>query len=359
MAPSLWDIVRRSTLSDIESSPQTFSSWHNCMQKSYCKYANLVTILTTGQIRSDQFRWPVIIGIIIASVVVFSVVWCCVRCLCCGLSCCCDCLTCCDSCRGRRKRSKYADGPPAFAPYQGYQPAPAPPVYEPPRFATFDAPSNTGKIHEDSLPAMPSWDTASSRRVEDHSLTEDMEMGNLGSHAGQQTGVVATGARMGRGGYSQISDQAQSPYGNGPAEYRGSDITHNYGSDLGAQRLAADETGHSAYTAAPGIASPYLQNGPYGGTGSHSQMSPYREVSPYAPNHQLSPDRAQSYFPPSSPPRAPANYGPYNPTQPVYAPYSTAESTRYAPTTTDGSGVRPPSLLQAGRKPIQGSSREV
>ena len=66
-------------------------------------------------------------------------------------------------------------------PYQGYQPANnpqnAPPSYgEPARFAQFDAPSGN-RVNADSLPAMPSWDTAQSRRVEDSG--DDVEMGKL------------------------------------------------------------------------------------------------------------------------------------------------------------------------------------
>ncbi|KAK4694362.1 hypothetical protein P7C71_g3212, partial [Lecanoromycetidae sp. Uapishka_2] len=66
-------------------------------------------------------------------------------------------------------------------PYQGYQPANnpnnAPPPYgEPARFAQFDAPTGQ-KVTADSLPAMPSWDTAQSRRVEEPG--EDVELGKL------------------------------------------------------------------------------------------------------------------------------------------------------------------------------------
>jgi len=68
------------------------------------------------------------------------------------------------------------------APYQGYQPANnphnAPPPYgTPARFAQFDMPSGGKKITEDSLPAMPSWDTAKTRKVEQES--ENMEMGHM------------------------------------------------------------------------------------------------------------------------------------------------------------------------------------
>lgn len=357
MAPS-WMLVPRSFTGDIQGGVQTFSSWHNCMQKAYCKYdEHDFNWIIRAQLTSS--RWPVIIGIVIASLIVLSIVWCCVRCLCCGLSCCCECfscLTCCDSCRGRRKspRSNYADGPPAFAPYQGYQPAPNPPAYEPPRFATFDAPSKNGNIHEDSLPAMPSWDSATSRRVEDHTAHEDMEMGVIGPGAGAQA------AHENGGRYNQIPDQLASPYGTGPAEYRGANVTQPYGSDLGAQRLATEDAGYgsgafagTSYAHGPS----YSDRSPHDETSSYGGAAPYRSSA--QPGYfQQQPQQHESRFHGSSP--APT-YQTYAPTQP----YSPTDSTRYAPTTAMGSmhvsptDVRPPSLLQVGRKPIPGSGREV
>ena len=288
-----------------------------------------------------------------ASLIVLSIVWCCARCLCCGLSCCCECfscLACCDSCRGRRKssRSKYGDGPPAFAPYQGYQPAPNPPAYEPSRFATFDAPSNNGKIHEDSLPAMPSWDSAAARRVEDTSAREDMEMGNLATGAGAHV------AHTNGGRYSQIPDQPASPYGHAPAEYRGANMTHPYGSDLGAQRLAAEETGYTGYGNGQIAPASYAQGPSYNehpGGPSYGGSSAYGSPAEYY-QQQSQPQGARSPAP---------TYQTYAPTQP----YSPTDSTRYAPTTTIGNmnfspaEARPPSLLQVGRKPLPGSGREI
>jgi hypothetical protein len=37
---SLW---ARDAASEIESAPQTFSSWDKCMEKTYCKYASDLT----------------------------------------------------------------------------------------------------------------------------------------------------------------------------------------------------------------------------------------------------------------------------------------------------------------------------
>jgi len=207
---------------------------------------------------------------------------------------------------------------------------------------------------------MPSWDSATSRRVEDHTAHEDMEMGIIGPETGTQV------AHANGGHYNQIPEQPASPYGIGPAEYRDANVTHPYGSDLGAQRLAADDAGYAGYA---GYASGALPGTSYAHGQSYSDRSPRLETSPYdeaAPYRssaqpgyfQQPPDQRESRFPASSP--APT-YQTYAPTQP----YSPTDSTRYAPTTTMGSmhvsptDVRPPSLLQVGRKPIPGSGREV
>lgn len=289
----------------------------------------------------------------------FSIVWCCARCLCCGLSCCCDCfscLACCESCCARRKspRSKYADGPLAFAPYQGYQPAPNPPAYEPPKFASFDAPSKKGNINDDSLPAMPSWDTATSRRIEETSPHEDMEMNTL------RTGVSAHAPQASGGPYSEIPDQSASHYGNGSAEYRGAGVTHPYGSDLGAQRLAAEETGYSAYSSGLRTGTSYAHGPSYSDRSPNGVDTSYSGALPYGSDTQSGyvQQRQDTNFYSSSP--APT-YHTYAPTQP----YSPTDSTRYAPTTAIGSmnispaQARPPSLLQVGRKPLPRSGREV
>lgn len=175
-----------------------------------------------------------------------------------------------------------------------------------------------------------------------------------------RTGAGAHVARASGGRYNEIPDQPVSPYGNGPAEYRGATVTHPYGSDLGTQRLVAEDTGYSAYgsgsrTGASYTHGPsYSDRSPNGGDTFYSGASPYRAgaQSGYVQQGQ------DANFHSSSP--APT-YHTYAPTQP----YSPTESTRYAPTTAMGSmnisptQARPPSLLQVGRKPLPGSGREV
>ncbi|KAI1428342.1 hypothetical protein F5Y12DRAFT_55910 [Xylaria sp. FL1777] len=147
-----------SITNDISDAATAFSSWDNCFKANICK-------------------WPVIALFIVAGLIIFSVVWCIVRCCCCGLSCCCECcycLKCCGECCGlcdppRGKRSKYLDEP--FVPPnhdQAYRsPAPMHSGFESakpsvPQYAEFD----TGNRKDaDALPAMPSWEDASSKKV--------------------------------------------------------------------------------------------------------------------------------------------------------------------------------------------------
>ncbi|GLI77751.1 hypothetical protein PoHVEF18_006045 [Penicillium ochrochloron] len=158
----------RSTASDIESVPSTFSSWDKCMAKSYCK-------------------WPVIAAIIIVSVIVIGILGCIINCLCCGYQCCkCCCGCCCPSGRRRNKQPKHYDEPTPYnnhhqqlpphqpTPHTAYQPSPAPPVYRGAvQTATFDNPKSPSKIDEDALPHMPTWAAAVDKHVEDPSAHRD------------------------------------------------------------------------------------------------------------------------------------------------------------------------------------------
>lgn len=99
----------------------------------------------------------------------------CARCFCCS---------CCKDGGGSRNRGNYQQPPPQ--PYQQqnqYASAP-PPMYNAPsqQYAQFDLPGGAKGYRQngDALPAMPSWDNATSRHIEDHNAPEDdMEMGKL------------------------------------------------------------------------------------------------------------------------------------------------------------------------------------
>lgn len=314
-------------INSVKSVGATFSSWDSCMAKGYCK-------------------WPVIAAIIIGALIVLSVLWCIFSCLCCGISLCTacgKCLTCgnccgaCGSGGGRRKRdAEYQAMPPTPTPYQGYQPQPGPMMYmnNGPQFATFDAGSKRGgQIHEDSLPAMPSWDTATTRQVEDHTpapppqrTRNEMEMERM----------------LPQHNYNQgpRSPIHESPYGQGP---RSPIHDSPYASDLGAQNQTARGGYTNDYYDPPMSPAPtYYSTAPAAALGART-MSPqqtydtsYRGANTAAPY-----PRESTQFAPGT------GYSNYN-SNPYLQQQQEQES-----------GVRPPSLLQIGRKPVAGTYREV
>ncbi|EEP76220.1 predicted protein [Uncinocarpus reesii 1704] len=303
---SPWHRYEARALNDVK---QTFSSWDKCMQKAYCK-------------------WPAIIGIVIGVLVVVGIAWCIIGCLCCGYTCCRGCCSCCSCCGGGggggRQRHKYADPhPPATyqqpPPNLGYQPA-APPVYERstpqysspvPQYAQFDTPSHK-PAHEDALPPMPSWQNAVTRRVEDPS--QDVEMHNLHPTTGQTLGTTTRS----RSGYYEVPSQPSSP------------------------RFAPD---------------PYSA----GAARTNQNHHPYAEQPPYArsPNASPSPSLQQAYSPYSAAGRQ-SPYSAAGRQSPGYAAYSpSVPSSPPPPFSPTAPGRQTPGLLQAGRKPVENSWKEV
>ncbi|KAK5945918.1 hypothetical protein PMZ80_000057 [Knufia obscura] len=303
-------------INDVKNAGATFTSWDSCMSKTYCK-------------------WPVIAAIILGAVIVLSVLWCLFSCLCCGISLCTACVkcltcgNCCGACRGsrRRKDPEYHPMPPTPTPYQGYQPQPSPMMYNNhgPQFATFDTGTKSAKIHEDSLPHMPSWDNAATRRVEDHS---------------QQRGSDLEMERM-----LPQSPVREQPYGR---------QSQPYASDLGAQSLDQRGAANDYYDTPLSPAPTYYSSAPAAAAATaplnrdhfspqqnfHQNTSYDRGLSPSVAPYPSS--RESTQFTPSvSPPSAPS-----------YTPYQ-------SPPLQQNDGVRPPSLLQVGRKPVAGSYREV
>jgi hypothetical protein len=311
-------------------------------------------------------RWPVIAAIIIASLIVLSIIWCLARCLCCGASCCCSCLRCLDcftpNRHGRQREPRHQDDYTPMPINQGFQPIPSPMIYnnQPPQFATFDSPS--GRIHEDSLPAMPSWDTAQKRRVEDESAVqaygEDVEMERLGQPQPYQQ-------RVGGNGYNQVPNgpatPALSPYDQS-TEYFGAGAatattSNRYNSGLGGQHLGnfqntplspaptyatnAPEYNAATDRFAPGFVSPSPEQ--YNRNYTHSPPQPHNFSTPYAPTistrYEPSENEYQGQNVSPTQRRAPQAFG-----------YPSLSPTSQQP---------PPSLLQAGRRPVNGSLREV
>jgi hypothetical protein len=224
---------RQDIVGSVDNVKNAFSSWDNCMAATYCK-------------------WPVIAIMVIGGLIIFSVVWCIIRCACCGLSCCCSCcnfLKCCGNCCGccdppRGKRHKYLDEP-YIPPNQGYKVQPPmnphfPPVVPTmtpaaaqftgvttvgatsnaaPQYAEFDVSKKRG---EDALPAMPSWDGADKKKVLVEEEEVEMDQLKKPEASGQNAalGVAAVSAVPGAG-TSPVGSPGlnRSPYGTpgGPA----------------------------------------------------------------------------------------------------------------------------------------------
>jgi len=243
----------------------------------------------------------------------------CGKCLTCG--------GCCGACRRgrRRKDPEYHPMPPTPTPYQGYQQQPLPMMYNnnAPQFATFDAGAKGRGVHEDSLPAMPSWDNAATRRVEDrsHPRDSDMEMERMLPQ-------------------SPVREQ---PHGQ----------NQSYTSDLGAQRLDQRGAANDYYDTPLSPAPTYYSTAPV--AAAAAAPSNRDHFSPQQNYHNTSYDRG---FSPSVAPypssRESTQFTPQStspPSAPAYSPYQLPSQ--------QSDGARPPSLLQVGRKPVAGSYREV
>lgn len=230
-------------------------------------------------------------------------------------------------------------------PYQGYQPQPAPMMYNgaSQQFATFDTPSKReANIHEDSLPAMPTWSSATTRQVEDHRQPQNR---------GMEMGRIPPQPRQARGAYSQLPPS--SPI---REEYHQFQPQH---SDLGAQRLDQHQNYNyndfqdTPLSPAPTYYSTVPPAGTYRSTPQHTMSPPpqqnhYANSAPYPSSREStlfeSQSNNQSYAPSSISPPPAFNHTPYQ---------------TYQPPQQDSQGVRAPSLLMVGRKPVPNSYREV
>ncbi|KAH8427808.1 uncharacterized protein LDX57_005513 [Aspergillus melleus] len=417
-------IWARDIASDLKDAPETLSSWDNCMAKSYCK-------------------WPVIAAIIVGGVIVISVLACVINCLCCGYQCCksCCCSCCCPS-RNKNRQPKYMDDPynaPLNQPYnQPYnQPPPMqPPPMQPPapvndpykpspspatgyrgaQVARFDSPSSPGhsKFNEDALPAMPSWDNAVTRRVEDsdpHSDAMEMEPLNAANqpphrtpsaprpNAGGYSGAGYNGSDYGSdyndGGYNGGGRHGPGYMGvtpvrtGGPSgfhpESRAHDIPraytpqspavgspapmhpyeqqpyHDYSPANGANPWNSVSPAPRAYTPQP----QYMATGPAMSPSAEAPRPiPYRQPSPgfaQAPmGHSISPmdgPRPIPYRQPSPGFNQAPVYQAMSPSIPSSPPPPFTSTA--APHEMTADPGRPPSLLQSGRKPAPNSYRDV
>ncbi|KAF2859121.1 hypothetical protein K470DRAFT_265499 [Piedraia hortae CBS 480.64] len=250
---------------DIKGVPHTFSSWNTCMTKMYCK-------------------WPAIVGILIGSLIVLSILFCVGSCLARGGRCCCDCCSCLTRCcRGSSRPHQtvvYQQPPP-----QQYAP-PAQPVYQspaqpvsqsqaPPPYQAAAPPSRPPvvpvplkSVNDDALPHMPSWDTSTSRRVEEIPLQEQQPYAGQQSHTPayghephpaayeQQPHIAAHGQQSHTAAYAQqhhpLAQNQPAPHLQDPMDYHSGYPQQQYASQ------AANPMTRSHHDYA------YLPNNPYG-----------------------------------------------------------------------------------------------
>ena len=192
-----------------------------------------------------------------------------------------------------------------------------------PQFAQFDV-SRTGKIHDDALPAMPSWDTASHRRVMEEHKNDDVELGTIDL------------ARA-----PMLAHQAPSPRTDYPSAaslpYQQQGVQN--GGDLGNPYAHDDFASHdSPYATSP--TSPQRYNNT--GFGSHQQSFP---------DHRLQRQSYSAYTPSESTRYEPSSYGQQE-TGVTYASRSPPPVQQPYPSLAPGG-------LQVGRKPVQNSWRDV
>lgn len=223
--------------------------------------------------------------------------------------------------------------------------------------ATFDSPSTAGGrgVHEDSLPMMPSWDTATSKRVEHHDPEADaLEMEKLRPSFKQQEVGLLAGNNVQDERYDYSGRQEAGDLGAGGMH---ASPYHDYASGGG---------GYGAQT------SPYggQQTSPYGaGAGGYASQQPYRSVA--SPVSAVSPSAyggsqtampygsSADYYSGSQTQAQPSQQG-YGQDTRYYAPSVAAPSyhTTQQPEVTSPGGQQ----YQAfGRKPVGGGAswREV
>ena len=223
---------------------------------------------------ANILRWPVIVGIVILSLTILSVIFCIVRCVCCGAQCCCGCLSCLSCCCPSRRRKApkqslaYPPNPYAAVPYHQQFPA----SYTGPQTAQFNtSPKAYMAVDEDALPAMPTWETSAQKRVKNtvsSYQTADTEMkGIIPSSPATWTPNNDTLVT----GYGQPRGLSQSGTAN---EFYTSQNTGYLESDIGAQ------VAYSARRAFPSYNnSPTSFNGtPYKSDLDDTRYEPFRSV---------------------------------------------------------------------------------
>lgn len=323
MVASLRPALQRRDLQEQISDVRTaLSSWDNCMQVEYCKYvgsSSSAVLLVMRTLTSS--RWSVIGVIIVGGLIIISVIWCIIRCACCGRSCCCSCfscLKCCGNCCGccdppRRSRHKYLDEP-YIPPHHGYKshdpmhagfggptvPAAKAPDY--PQYAEFE----TSKKDDDALPQMPSWEDAESKKVLVEEEGVEMDALKKPEAGGQAAASAMGGAAVGT---AVSPNPSRSPVNRSPFQAPG-------GGSMSNGYYGPGTAGHDPYAqGAPAYNQPGMAyseaDQPYGMTGT-AMGSGRRSPNPYGGGYSGGYDDG-SYgqaldYPPSA---GQGNYGNY------------------------------------------------
>ncbi|KAI9046123.1 uncharacterized protein KD926_003961 [Aspergillus affinis] len=215
-------IWARDIASDLKEAPETLSSWDNCMAKSYCN-------------QPPPMQPPPI-------------------------------------------------QPPAPV-NDPYKPSPSPATgYRGAQVARFDSPSSPshGKFNEDALPAMPTWDNAVNRRVEDsdpHSEAMEMEPLNAANKPPHRTPSAPRSNASGYNGAGYNGSEYGSDYND--SSYNGGG--HHGPGYMGVPPLRTGGSGFHPESRAHDIPRAYTPHSP--AVGSPAPMLPY-EQQPY---HDYSP----------------------------------------------------------------------
>lgn len=189
----------------------------------------------------------------------------------------------------------------AYPPYAQYQ-SQAPPMYAGGGYrgaqtATFDVPSRKnaapGAVHEDTLPAMPSWNNADSRHVEEEvPADEGLEMGQLGHNAAQQQSLLAHDSNYQNAPSSPYRDTTQSGdlgtyqntgYGQAASPYHDYNAHQQYSAPSVAGTSAYPPTYHTTSPRST-VYEPAQQQQSWGGGYAPSVAAPsYHTYAPVSP----------------------------------------------------------------------------
>lgn len=265
------------------------------------------------------------------------------RCLCFGAECACCCFRCCTGCcgGGSRRGYKQHSPPPSSYPPQGssYPPqgynqpyhSPQPLSYQSPQpqynargaqFASFDV---SKPVNEDSLPAMPTWEDATSKHVETMEEPESHEMDKLNSD-----GLAPSGAPKLPNFEATPTEERDSFVGGQSSVVSHGDSSSGYRGSAPAPAQANAGYGNQAYGGYGGY------GGYNGGYAAANQRSPQASPPPQGAvgyGNRPGYDRSQSYG-------SQQQRSPRSPPQQGYGNQQYGDQPQYGRQNSFGSGAR-------------------